>query len=102
MIFVKHTCNLWTSKGCFSNITLKSLHQLWSFCTCDHAVSGGNALQHQLNKPHVCACLQVTDALLEDGSEDAPDLGLTVGLALVQQLHHAHYAFRFLDDEVHL
>lgn len=70
--------------------------------TCDHAVSGGYALQHQLDEFYIGARLQVADALLEDGGEDAPDLGLTGGLALVQQLDHAHNALRLLDDKVHL
>lgn len=70
--------------------------------TCNHAVSGGYTLEHLLDEPHISACLQVADALLEDGSEDAPDLSLTSGLTLVQQLHHAPNALGFLDDEVHL
>lgn len=70
--------------------------------TCNHAVRGGYTLEHLLDEPHISAGLQVADTLLEDGSEDAPDLGLTGGLTLVQQLHHAHDALGFLDDEVHL
>lgn len=70
--------------------------------TCNHAVSGGYTQEHLLDEPDVGARLQVADALFEDGGEDAPDLSLTGGLALVQQLHHAHDALSFLDDEVHL
>lgn len=70
--------------------------------TCDHAVRGLYAPEHLLDESYVGARLQVADALLEDGGEDAPDLGLTGGLTLVQQLHHAHDAVGFLDDEVHL
>ena len=70
--------------------------------TCNHAVSGGYTLEHQLDQPHISARLQVADALLKDGCEDAPNFRLTRGLALVQQLHHAHDALGFLDDEVHL
>lgn len=70
--------------------------------TCDHAVSGGYTLEHQLDQPHISARLQVADALLKDGCEDAPNFRLTRGLALVQQLHHAHDALGLLDDEVHL
>lgn len=70
--------------------------------TCNHAVSCGDAVQHLLDEPHFGARLQVADALLEDGGEDAPDFRLTGGLALVQQLHHAPDALWLLDDEVHL
>lgn len=73
-----------------------------SIWTCNHAVSCGYAVQHLLDEPHVGARLQVADALLEDGGEDAPHLRLAGGLALVQQLHHAADALWFLDDEVHL
>ena len=70
--------------------------------TCDHAVCGGDTLEHLLDEPHIGARLQVADALLEDSSEDAPDLSLTGGLTLIQHLHHAQDAVRLLDDEVHL
>lgn len=72
------------------------------FSTCNHAFSGGYLLEHLLDEPHLSAYLKVADTLLEDGGEDAPDLSLTGRLTLVQKLHHAHNALRFLDDKVHL
>lgn len=70
--------------------------------TCNHAVSCGYTLEHLLDEPHFSACLQVTNTFLEDGREDAPNLGLTVWLTLLQELHHTNDALRLLDDEVHL
>lgn len=55
-----------------------------------------------MDEAYISASLQVAHALFQDGCEDAPDLRLAGGLALVQQLHHALDALRFLDDEVHL
>lgn len=70
--------------------------------TCDHAVSDRYTLEHLLDEPNISARLQVADTFLEDGGEDAPHLSLTGRLTLVQQLHHAHNALGFLDDEIHL
>lgn len=93
----------WFPKGRLGSASLPpSLKTKGVISTCNHAVSCGDALQHLLDEPHFGARLQVADALLEDGGEDAPDLRLTGGLALVQQLHHAPDALWLLDDEVHL
>lgn len=58
--------------------------------------------QHMLDQTDFGAGLQIADTLLEDGDEHAPNFGLQVGRAVVQQFQHVFHVLGVLDDKVQL